>query len=58
MVKKYLLEDETHTVDLKWFIKNELKIQKDLREIDIINQSVTNDLGFSNYIGHNKKIFL
>ena len=50
-IKKYLRKKKT--VDIKWFIKNEYDIQKNAREIDIINQGIINDVWFKNYIGHN-----
>jgi hypothetical protein len=49
-IKKYLRKNKT--VDIKWFI-NDLGLQKNAREIDVINQGVINGIWFKNYNGHN-----
>lgn len=48
--KKYLEKEKT--LDLKWLVKD-IGAEKNNREIDIINNEITNCWGFSNYTGHN-----
>jgi hypothetical protein len=53
LIKKYLRQNKTHSVEIKWFISSELRESKTAREIDIINQSVVNGIWYRNYPSHN-----
>ncbi len=53
-VKEYLFKYKT--VDLIWFIETPIEglgLQKNKRDFNIINQEITDCLGFSNYTSHN-----
>ena len=52
-IKEYLRSDKSHSVKIKWFVFNKLGLQKNARDIDIINQSVVNGIWFKNYMSHN-----
>jgi len=52
-VKHYLRNDKSHTVDLKWFISEKLRLTKNPREVDIIYQNVINGKWFIGYPSHN-----
>jgi hypothetical protein len=50
-IQYYILQNKS--VDIKWFIRERLNLEKNDREIDIIYVGVLNCFWFSDYKGHN-----
>ena len=53
-IRKYICKEKSHSVEVKWYLKDVAKVDKNNREVDIIVIGVTSGIWYSEYQSQNK----